>query len=175
MKIVGKNICLRPITESDLQMKVDWINDPDVHKYLHYDIPLRLDKTVEWFQRVSKDSSRCDLIIETNNADPIGLIGFTSINKKYQTAEFYIAIGNKAYWGKGVGTEAASLIAKWAFDSLGLYKLWATIRAENKAMIAMMKKVGYQIEGVLREERVANGKRVDIVRMGLLKKEFVNL
>jgi len=174
MRIAGNNICIRPITESDLEMKVKWINDPDVHKYLHYEIPLRLDKTIDWFRRVSKDSSRYDFVIETTEADPIGLVGLIGINERYQTAEFYIAIGNKAYWGKGVGTEAASLIAKWAFGSLGLYKLWVTVRAENSAMIAMMKKIGYQTEGILREERVVDGKRVDIVRMGLLKKEFID-
>lgn len=174
MKIVGKNISIRPITESDLQMKVDWINDPDINKYLHYEIPLCLDKTVAWFQRASKDNTRYDLIIETTGKEPIGLIGLTGINQRYQTAEFYIAIGNKNFWGKGIGTEATSLINDWAFNSLGIYKLWATIRAENKAMIAMMKKVGYQVEGTLREERVVDGKRVDIVRMGLLKKEFKN-
>jgi RimJ/RimL family protein N-acetyltransferase len=172
MKIVGKNIRLRAITELDLQMKVNWINDPDVHKYLHYEIPLRLDKTIEWFQRVSKDNTRYDLIIETIESTPIGLIGLIGINKRYQSAEFYIAIGNKEYWGRGVGAEASSLIANWAFTSLELYKLWVTVRAENKAMIAMMTKIGYKIEGTLKEERVVDGKRVDIVRMGLLKKEF---
>ena len=88
--IEAKRIRLRPLAEKDLELKVNWINDPDVNKYLHYELPLRIDKTRAWFQKTKDDESRYDFIIETKDKKAIGLIGFIGINYTHKTTEFYI-------------------------------------------------------------------------------------
>lgn len=166
------DIKLRPMTKKDLELKVEWINNPEVHKYLHYEIPLSLSKTEKWFQNAVADNTRRDFIIETTDAQPIGLIGLLHIDIRDQTAEFYIAIGEKTFWNKGIGTKSLLLLIVYAFEELNLYKIWATTRTANKASISLMKKIGFRKEGILREEKVVNGRRVDLVRMGLLRSEF---
>ena len=46
------------------------------------------------------------------------------------------------------------------------------MRSNNVASIITMKKIGFKIEGTLREEKYMNGKYIDIVRVGLLRDEF---
>lgn len=80
--IKSENFTLRPLKEQDLELKVKWINDPDVHAYLHYDVPLNLEKTRIWFEKAVKDDCRYDFVIETQEGLPIGIIGLIGINKK---------------------------------------------------------------------------------------------
>ena len=56
----------------------------------------------------------------TIDGDPIGVIGLRDINYTHRTAECYCVIGEKKYWGKGIGTKVHSLLIKWALDELGL-------------------------------------------------------
>ncbi len=170
--IKSENYILRPLKEQDLELKVKWINDPDVHAYLHYDVPLNLEKTRIWFEKAVKDDCRYDFVIETQEGLPIGIIGLIGINKKDNTAEIYIAIGEKKYWSRGVMFETEKALIKWAFECLGLDKLWATVRDVNVASIITMKKLGFEIEGTLRKEKKVADKRVDVIRVGLLKGEF---
>lgn len=172
MTITNGTIRLRALEEHDLELKVKWINDPDINATLHYEIPLGLSKTKKWFQNSVLDNSRRDLVIETIEAEPIGLVGLIDINWFHRTAEAYILLGNKKYWGKGIGTMALSMIVQWAFEELGMNKVWGTARATNSAAIKMQKKVGFKLEGTLREEKYIRGKRVDIIRVGLLRDEF---
>ncbi len=170
--IKSKNFTLRPLKEQDLELKVKWINDPDVHAYLHYDIPLNLEKTKIWFEKAVKDDCRYDMVIETQEGLPIGTIGLIGINKKDKIGEIYIAIGEKNYWGRGVMVETERALIKWAFESLGLEKICAQTRNENVASVVGMKKIGFKIEGTLRKEKIVGDKRVDIFHLGLLKDEF---
>ena len=80
----------------------------------------------------------------------------------------------KKYWAKGVMLQAESMLIKWAFDELGLHKIRAVARTDNIASIVTMKKMGFQIEGTLRQEKCIAGKHIDVFRVGLLKDEFKN-
>lgn len=170
--ITGKMIKIRPLERKDLLLKVRWINDPEVHKYLHYEVPLNIEDTERWFERIVDDDSRYDFVIETLDFEPVGLTGLIDIDYTHRTAEFYIVVGEKKYWSRGIGQEAAWLLVQWGFDELDVHKIWAITRSTNSASIALMKKMGFQIEGILREEKKVDGKRVDVFRLALLRHEF---
>jgi len=172
MAIVGKTIRLRPFERSDVTLKVQWINDPDVYRFLGYEIPLGVTRTEVWFDGKAGDESRRDFVIETPGGEPIGLVGLVGIDMRYRTAEIYVAIGNKDYWGKGVVSEAEALTIQWAFDWLGLERIWAHADIRNTASIVMMKRLGFKVEGTLREHRYVGGQRTDVASMGLLRREF---
>lgn len=158
--------------KADVALKVKWFNDPDVNKTLLVEEKLELDKSIEWFERTRNDDSRRDFVIEDREGKPIGIIALVHIDAVNATAECFCVIGEKAYWGGGIGTEAHLLLADWAFKNLGLHKIWAYIRPENKAIIKVVERIGFRVEGMLREEKYIGGNRVDVVRIGLLRREF---
>jgi len=172
MRIIGGTIRLRDIEKADMANKVKWFNDPEVNRTLLIDEPLDLARTVEWFEKHSDDYSRRDFVIESTEGNPIGITGLVHINRTHGTAECYCVIGEKAYWGKGLGTEVHRLLIDWGFKNLGLHKVWADIRAENTAIIRVVEKLGFKVEGTLRQEKCVGGKRVDVVRIGVLRDEF---
>ena len=70
--------------------------------------------------------------------------------------------------------EAESILMQWAFESLGVVKIWGLVRDNNIASVITMKKLGFKIEGTLRQHYVVEGKRIDVFQAGLLKEDFRN-
>jgi RimJ/RimL family protein N-acetyltransferase len=171
-KITGENIVLRPLVKADIETRIKWFNDPDVRKTLIINEQFELQKTIKWFEKMQADDSRAEFVIETRQKIPVGVIGLTGIDKTHKTAEIYIVIGQKEFWGKGVMHEAECLLIDWAFNSLGLEKIWAEVRQDNIASVITMKKIGFQIEGTLRNEKIVNGRRETVLRVGLLREDF---
>ena len=172
MEIVGATIRLRPLEKRDMELKVKWYNDPEVNRTLILNEKLLLDKSLQWFDKADCDDSRRDFIIETEGGESVGLIGLLGIDRLHGTAECFCVIGQKEVWGKGIGTQAHSLLIPWAFDELDLHKIWAVVYTNNAAVLKLVKKLGFKIEGTLREEKYISGKRIDLCRIGLMRNEF---
>jgi RimJ/RimL family protein N-acetyltransferase len=186
MRIEGRTIVLRDIQRADMESKVRWFNDPQVNKTLLLEDKLDLQRTLQWFDERACDGSgpatalrfaetRREFIVESKQGEQIGITGLVHINPRHGTAECFCVIGEKAYWGKGLGTEVHTLLIDWGFKNLDLHKIWADIRAENAAIIKVIERLGFKVEGTLRQERIISGKRVDVVRIGLLRDEFYQL
>jgi len=170
--ISGPHLRLRQMTEDDIADKVRWYNDPQVRQMLVLDETFELEKSRQWFRGVRDLPTRLDMIIESSEGMPLGVIGLVNIDRKNLTAEIVIVVGEKDYWGKGVMLEAESLLIHRAFTELQLEKIWGQTRVENIASLVTMKKLGFKIEGTLRQEKIIDGRRVDIMHMGLLRDEF---
>ncbi|GIN18498.1 N-acetyltransferase [Shouchella clausii] len=75
------------------------------------------------------------------------------------------------YWGQGVATEAATCLKDDGFNRLKLHRIWATCDSRNIASAKVLKKVGMQQEGRLRDHlRLSDGWRDSFV-FGLLEDE----
>lgn len=170
--IVCDRVRLRPLEERDLPLRVQWYNDPEVRKTLTVTERFELERTRAWFASIRDSDSRIDFLIETPEGTPIGVTGLLHIDRVHGTAECFCVIGEKAFWGGGMGTEIHSALIQWAFERLGLSKIHAVIRTNNPAIYKVVQKLGFQIEGTLRKEMLLEGQRQDVYRIGLLKEEF---
>jgi RimJ/RimL family protein N-acetyltransferase len=171
-KITGDHVVLRPLIKADIENRVKWFNDPDVRKSLIVSEQFELEKTIRWFEKIQANDSRVEFVIETSQKKTVGVVGLAGIDSTHRTAEIYIVIGEKEFWGKSVMLEAECLLIDWAFNSLDLEKIWAESRPENIASLITMKKIGFQVEGTLRNEKIVNGQRTTVLRLGLLREDF---
>jgi RimJ/RimL family protein N-acetyltransferase len=172
-KIIKSDVTvLRPLGRADIENRVRWFNDADVRKTLIISERYELEKTIRWFEKMQADDCRAEFVIETAEKIPVGIVGLAGIDSTHRTAEIYIVIGQKEFWGKGVMLEAERLLIDWAFNSLGLEKIWAQTRPDNIASLITMKKIGFQIEGTLRNEKIVNGQRTTVLHLGLLREDF---
>lgn len=75
-----------------------------------------------------------------------------------------------SYWttararGRGVAARAANLLAEWAFEERGLYRLELGHRVNNPASCRVAVKAGFLPEGVERGKLVYDGVRHDVER-----------
>jgi RimJ/RimL family protein N-acetyltransferase len=84
-----------------------------------------------------------------------------------------------SYWlnatarGKGFGSRAVRLAAKWAFEELRLERLEVLSNPENEASERLALRVGFAKEGVLRAYRLRNGGREDLALFSLLPADLL--
>lgn len=168
----GKQVCLCNFTMQDIEKRVRWLSDPLVNRNLILREPIEYKKTLKWYKEVQSDASRKDLVIDLHCGKSIGCIGLRKINLLSMSACFYIFIGEKEYWGQGIGKEASHLLFDWAFNQLNLNKIWSNVASYNTASLALLKKIGFVQEGYLRQEEIINNRKIDIIRFGLLASEF---
>ena len=171
--LTADHVTLRPLTREDLILKVKWYNDPAVRKTLVIDEVFDLAGTEGWFARLAGNESRCDFLVESTGGVPIGITGLIDIDRTNKTAQCYCVIGEKTFWGKGFGTEIHSALLKWGFETFDIEKIWAHIRTNNPAIFRVVEKLGFVIEGTLRQDAIINGQRIDLYHIGLLRDEFV--
>ena len=74
--------------------------------------------------------------------------------------------------GKGYGSIALQAIIDYGFKRMNLYRLEAEVVDGNEVSGKMVKKMGFTEEGRLREAKFVNGEYRDILRYGLLRREY---
>ena len=170
--IIGEKVILREIEEENLDLIVKWRNDPEILRWLFSYLPLSKVKERKWYETYLDDETQQIFIIEVNEEKtPIGTIGLTDIDYKNQRAELTIIIGEKEYWGKGLGEEALNLLVKFAFNEMNLRKIKALVFSDNDKAIKLYEKCGFVKEGVLKEEIFKDGKFKDFVVMSIFREK----
>jgi len=76
------------------------------------------------------------------------------------------------YWGGGYGTDALLLLVDYAFDTLDMRRLFLITMTLNERVLRQMEKVGFLLEGRMRQATVADGVPYDVVIYGLLREEW---
>lgn len=173
-KILSSNkIFFRIVEEDDLEKRVEWINDPDVQQFLHYDYPTSLSRTKKWFEKIALDKTRVDFSIFNKKPKKyIGFCGFINVDMVVKKAEMYAVIGEKDYWGGGYGTEIYKLLTNYGFQELGLNRIYGYQDIENKAPQIICQKIGWSVEGCLRQDNFVHGKLYDRIIVSILRTEW---
>jgi RimJ/RimL family protein N-acetyltransferase len=71
-------------------------------------------------------------------------------------AEFAILVGDRAVQGRGLGTRFATMVHAFAFRTLGLRRLYASIIPANTASLRLFAKLGYERNDTPRARRHAD-------------------
>jgi RimJ/RimL family protein N-acetyltransferase len=181
--IHGKKIRLRAAERDDLPRFVRWLNDPEVRHGLNRRFPLGIDEQTRLFEDNlrSEPALRWHALDLLDDADVasmnsswrhVGAAGFHQVDWCGRSAEMGIFIGEKSVWNRGVGTDATRTLARWAFDSLNLNRVHLRVFDDNPRAIHCYERVGFVIEGRLRQERYHDGRHHDVLIMGLLRDEL---
>jgi len=165
-----EDVVLRAFEEKDIPNKCRWINDPENNEFLHYDIPLEIEKTTQWFRNKNKDT-RVDCVIEYEGT-PVGVIGLLAIDKVNLKAEYYITIGEKSFKHKGIAYKATMAILDHAFRKLKLHKIYLNVDAENDIAKRLYEKAGFICEGHFAEDMFNQRKQrfIDRERYAIMSK-----
>jgi RimJ/RimL family protein N-acetyltransferase len=105
-----------------------------------------------------------------DNGQLVGSIGL-EIEKKHQRAALGFWIG-KPYWNQGYATEAAGLVIKFGFLTLGINRIHATHLVRNPGSGRVMEKNGMKFEGCLRQHILKWGKFEDLNYYAILKEDY---
>jgi diamine N-acetyltransferase len=180
--IYGEHIRLRRNERSDIPKFVEWLNDPEVRRYLLMNLPISQANEEQWFENMLKlPVNEQPFGIEVRDMVPKGgnehwrLIGncsFMNINWTVRSAEVGLFIGEKSYWNKGYGTEVMHLLLRLGFETLNLNRVYLRVDEANKGGIRAYEKAGFVHEGRFRQGAFQNGEYRDVLLMSVLHSEW---
>ena len=168
----GNQIYLRQISLDDCNENyVAWLNDADVNQYLETKWSEQNIGTIKSFveTQIENDHSVLFAIISKENDKHIGNIKIGPVHPHYRHADISYFIGDKAYWHKGIATEAIKLVCKYGFEKLSLHRIEAGAYDCAIGSWKALEKCGFKREGVFKDQVLFNGQFIDIYRYGLLE------
>ena len=101
----------------------------------------------------------------------IGSCGLFHFDAGFDRAETGYEL-NRAFWGKGIMTEAMSAVLTFGFRELGLHRVEAMIDIANESSKSLLLKLGFTYEGNLRQRYPFRDHFEDEHYFGLLKDEW---
>lgn len=174
MKKICENekIVLRPMTEEDTPDIIRWRNSEAVKKNFIYREPFTEAGQKVWMENMIKTGKVVQMMIcEKVSGRAVGSVYIRDIDPVHKKGEYGIFIGEDEARGQGFGTEAAKLMIRYAFEKLGLHKLFLRVFADNPCAIRSYEKAGFEKEAYLRDEVFLDGNYRDMLLMAVLAKE----
>ncbi len=150
-------VALRPLRAGDLDLRyLSWLNDRRVNRYMrkpHY----TFREMVDYYAGLRRQPKKnvflviCDRLRGTS----IGTATLRDVHKR--TAVFGIMIGDRRFWGKGLGQLATRAVCAYAFRRLGVRKIALGVRLENRRARRVFAKVGFQKTRLLKRRGTGRG------------------
>lgn len=170
--LVGKRIRLHRLSMADASaVYLSWLNDPLVQRFSRRRGMTLTEEDMHKFLTYAETCADYHFAIRLLEGDRhIGNIALDTLDPKNKSGEISIMIGDRSVWGKGFATEAISVVSEFAFQLLGLHRLWA--QSPNPAFNRAMKKLGWIQEGIRREAFLVKEGYVDLVCWSILDAEY---
>lgn len=172
----GNKTFLRPLEIGDISLYKKWYNDQEVNYWANGAWPLSTmlgEGEIEERYFLPRESSGRYIILNELEV-PIGTIGFREMNIPARSATLFVIIGEKEYWGQGYGTDALKVLVDYLFLQWNLHRLTLDTWDGNHRAIRTYEKLGFKVEGCLRQARFVQGEYRDAIIMGLLRDEYIS-
>lgn len=169
----GRRVHLRALETADAPLIITWFNDPEVRRSLQAYRPMVVETEIEWLERMAHSDRDLALgIVPRGSERLIGVTGLHGIDLRHRHAGFGIAIGETSEWGKGYGTDATQAMVDHAFLTLNLNRVWLHVYEFNARGRRAYERVGFQLEGTLRQAYFGEGRYWDVHTMAILHADW---
>ena len=101
----------------------------------------------------------------------IGSCGFNYWNQIHDRAEISYDL-NPLYWRQGIMRKTLKTVLAYAFNSMQINRVEACVLGENSPSITLLKSLGFQYEGCLREQKSIRNHYCDSLLFSLLNREY---
>lgn len=174
---VGQRLAMTALEEDDAVTISGWYDHPEFVRRFEV-TPARPRAMGEIAARIlqARDSQEDCLFGFRLRQEPalVGWGGLDGIQWRNRVASLALALAPER-WGQGLGREALQLLLAYSFGELGLHRVQLTVFADNQPAIRLYEGAGFCREGVYREFLLREGRRVDMLLMGLLAHEWAEV
>lgn len=170
----GERTVLREFRTTDLDDYLAIAGDDRVTDWMAFDSydRAKAEQVLAGIVERSAREDRPDYMVAVTRPDNDHVIGFARIAPSDPwAAKLGYAIGAD-HWGRGFATDAARVLLRFAFTTLGRHRVTAAVGPENEASIAVVKRLGFTYEGHLRDHVFTNGSWRDSLLYSLLADEY---
>jgi RimJ/RimL family protein N-acetyltransferase len=184
LRLEGEKTYLVPFADRHLDdpRYFEWLTDLEVVRLIgrdEYLRPIRFERVREYVHGLWASDFCSFFAVHLSSGDDF--VGTVKLNYGDQngvanrTADVGVMIGDRRCWGQGLATDALYTLCRYAFDTLGVRKLTAGTIDGNEAVAKAFTRIGFVVEGRLRQKVFVAGEYRDHVLLGCLKGELTPL
>ncbi len=164
LPVEGERVCIRAFDgAADRDLLESWLPD----RYGRYFVLSGATAQTITVDALSASENNHLGIVTLPDDKAIGAMAYLDHSPRQQRAELRKLIGEPGYRGKGLAEEATKLWVNYGIHGLGLKKIYVSTLQTQMANIRLNESIGFQVEGLLRNEVLIDGQRHDVLRMGL--------
>ena len=142
-------IHLRPLLEKDAPFMLEWMTDPEITRFFRFDASrVTLDSCLAFIASVHDQPDAVHFAIVDGKDEYLGTISLKDIDRDKGCAEYAISTRKSAH-GTGAAMQATRQILEYAFETLGLDRVYLNVLSENGRANAFYRKAGFRF---VREE-----------------------
>lgn len=171
MILNGKYVRLRPLVPDDAAMTQEWRTG--ARAFLLSPGARTVAEQRVWIEsRFGIDEY--NWVQELADGTPVGMLSLIDIDrlhKRAESAHFLIGEPEKVQ-GIPVAFEAMRLLYDFAFDHLGLHKVWGMIASDNTEMLRWQTNMGMTHESTIREHYFLNDHWQDAYVLSITSEEY---
>ena len=168
-------IHLAPLQPEHVACFYKWLRDPEAIEYsLSAFQNMKTDPQIDqWFAATLQQPDCLNLGIYTEATNAlIGYAGISNISATNHSGEYFIFIGEKAFWGQGIGTAVTEQVVGLGFTQLHLNRIMLTVSEPNIGGLRAYEKAGFLAEGRLRQACCRRGLFHDKLVLSVLKSDW---
>lgn len=166
---IDKKFVLREQVVSDTEAFFEYYTDPEVAKFILATNPKSLMEAsaeVQYCQNLFKNRQGIYWTIARKSDNRmIGAIGLY-INNNHHRAEICYDLARN-YWRRGIMTNALRAVIEYTFKHIGVNRIEALTVPDNVASIAVLEKLGFVREGILKNYRYFQHRSHDVIMLGV--------
>ena len=146
---------LRELKIKDAPLMLEWMKDPLVSRFFRFDFSsMTVDDCIRFIESAEDDPKTKHFAIVNEDDEYLGTISLKNITDK--DAEYAIST-RRAVHGTGVALEATRQILSYAFDDLGLERVYLNVLVDNQRANAFYRKAGFVFQYLEKNAVVING------------------
>ncbi|WP_017596103.1 GNAT family N-acetyltransferase [Nocardiopsis potens] len=171
--LTGDRVRLVPLSEEHADDFYASANDEEIRRLTGTHRVFGYEEVREWCAGRAARPDRLDLAILSRPDDRfVGELALLDVDPENESAAYRIALSALEFTGQGIGKEATRLLLRYAFEEVGLHRVWLEVYSFNMRAIAVYRSCGFAVEGRLRDALLWEGRRHDALVMGVLARDF---
>jgi RimJ/RimL family protein N-acetyltransferase len=171
--LITPHLRLRPLEPRDAPTLSAYRSDAEVARFQGWSTPFSAEQAHRLIEEMQARDLNTEGWTQLGIADLetnllLGDIGFRRFQRQAELG-FTLAA---AHQGKGIMREALETLLNFAFSSLKLHRVIANTDARNTASQGLLTRLGFRLEGVLKESWSEDGAWFDEHLYALLRREW---
>ena len=176
MKPIGNDLeygCLRSLSPDDVPGMLEWMHDGSIAGVFSADFMAFTEEDASGFVEDSwTDAESFQFAIAEEGGTYLGTVSLKHVDPNNLSAEYAIST-RKAAQGTGAAMKATEDVLAYAFEELGLERVYLNVKSTNPRAVRFYEKVPFIKEGTFRKAiRDADGQLVDLIWFSMLREEF---
>jgi RimJ/RimL family protein N-acetyltransferase len=170
----ARQVTLREPAAEDARALVDLLSLADASRF-EIEEPLTDQAILQWIDRIRDDRAAglafTYAVTTASRQGVVGLVQVRQLDPAFEGGEWEFTLAPSVR-GTGMFVETATLVASFAFESVGVRRLEARVLLQNGRANGALRKLGAVQEGILRQSTRRRGEYMDQVLWAVLKDEW---